>query len=151
MIPFFQKQIAEGGPVTITNPEMTRFWLTLEQAIHLAFNAAIVGIGGEVFVRRIPSATMADLAAVLIGDKDVELKIVGTRPGEKIHEQLISGNETYRTTEVMDGYAILPEIPLPGIKAFYGEPEGIAGAYSSKDTTLNRKELAALLASAGWL
>lgn len=151
VIPFFRKQIADGGPVTVTNPEMTRFWFTLDQAVKFAFDTAVVGIGGEVFVRRIPSSTMEDLAAVLIGDRDIEIKVIGTRPGEKVHEQLVSENEAHRTIEQREGFVILPELPLPGIKAFYGEPEGIEGAYSSRDALMSRDELAALLASAGWL
>ena len=151
VIPFFKKQIAEGGPVTVTNPDMTRFWFTLDRAVAMAFNAAVLGIGGEVFVSRIPSSTMGDLAAVLVGDRDIEIKVIGTRPGEKVHEHLISENEAYRTTRVMDGFAILPELSLPAISAFYGEYEGIAGAYSSKDTLMSRVELVVLLESAGWL
>jgi UDP-N-acetylglucosamine 4,6-dehydratase len=151
VIPFFQKQIAEGGPVTLTNPEMTRFWITLDQAVDLAFQAAVTGIGGEVFVRRIPSAMMADLAAVLVGDRGIEIKVVGTRPGEKVHEQLVSENEAYRTMESADGYVVLPELPLPHIQAFYGKPEGIVGAYSSNDALMTREELASLLHSVGWL
>ena len=151
VIPFFQRQIDEGGPVTLTNPEMTRFWLTLEQAVDLAFQAAVLGIGGEVFVRRIPSATMADLAAVMVGERDIEVKVIGTRPGEKVHEQLVSENEAYRTIADGQGYIVLPELPLPHIQSFYGKAAGIPGAYSSTDSLIGRSELAVLLSDAGWL
>ena len=151
VIPFFKKQIEVGGPVTVTNPDMTRFWFTLDRAVALAFNAAILGVGGEVFVSRIPSSTMGDLAAVLVGDRDIEIKVVGTRPGEKVHELLISDNEAHRTTEIMDGWAILPQLPLPAIEAAYGEYEGTAGAYSSRDSLMSQGELESLLRQEGWL
>jgi len=149
VIPFFKTQIEIGGPVTVTNPEMTRFWFTLDQAVNLAFKAAAIGIGGEIFVSKIPSSTMADLAAVLVGDKDIEITVIGTRPGEKVHEQLISANEAHRTIESEDGYIVLPELPLTGIQQHYGKPEGIAGAYSSSDTLIDREDLRKLLE--GWL
>jgi UDP-glucose 4-epimerase len=151
VIPFFKKQIEVGGPVTVTNPDMTRFWFTLDRAVTLAFNAAILGVGGEIFVSKIPSSTMGDLAAVLVGDRDIEIKVIGTRPGEKVHELLISENEAYRTIRIMDGFAVLPELPLPAIKAAYGEYDGIDGEYSSKDTLVSREELSELLAQEGWL
>jgi len=151
VIPFFANQIRKGGPVTITDPNMTRFWFTLDRAVALALNAAILGVGGEVFVSEIPSSTMHDLATVMIGDKDIELKVIGTRPGEKVHEQLVSGNEAYRTNEVMDGYVILPQIPLRAIQGFYGTFEGIAGPYSSNDALMSQEELQGLLAQEGWL
>ena len=151
VIPFFAKQIAEGGPVTITDPAMTRFWFTLDRAVALAFNAAILGVGGEVFISEIPASTMQDLATVMIGDRNIELKVIGTRPGEKVHEQLVSENEAYRTNKIMDGYVILPQIPLRAIQGFYGEFEGIAGPYSSNDTLMSQEELKGLLAQEGWL
>lgn len=151
VIPFFKEQIAQGGPVTITDERMTRFWFTLWDAVEWAVQAAAVGIGGEVFVRKMPSARLVDLAALLIGDLDVEMRYVGIRPGEKIHELLISEEEASRTVEVFDGYAVLPSLPLKGVEAFYDEPKGIEGAYSSNDTLMSQEELAALLDNAGWL
>lgn len=151
VIPFFRDQIEAGGPVTITDERMTRFWFTLDQAVDLAFDAAAVGIGGEVFVRRIPAARLLDLAHVLIGDRDIKIETIGMRPGEKIHELLISANEAPRTVEAMGGYAILPALPLGAIEAFYGKPVGIEGAYSSNDRLMSRQELKTLLDEAGWL
>lgn len=151
VIPFFKKQIEKGGPVTVTDERMTRFWFTLEQAVSLAFDAAAVGIGGEVFVRRIPAARLLDLAHVLIGDRDIRIETIGMRPGEKIHELLISANEAPRTVEAMGGYAILPALPLGAIEAFYGKHGGIEGAYSSNNSLMSCEELEALLDKAGWL
>lgn len=151
VIPFFKKQIAEGGPVTITDERMTRFWFTLQEAVEWAIQAAVVGIGGEVFVRKMPAASLVDLAAVLIGDREVEVRCIGIRPGEKLHELLISEDEASRTVELSGGYAVLPALPLEGIKEFYGEPEGIKGAYYSNDTLMSRDELEALLGRAGYL
>lgn len=151
VVPFFKKQIAAGGPVTITDERMTRFWFTLQAAVEWALQAAMVGMGGEVFVRKMPAARLVDLAAILIGDLDIEVRYIGIRPGEKIHELLISEDEASRTAEVPEGYAVLPMLPLEGIRAFYGEPEGIEGAYSSNDTLMSREELEDLLDRAGWL
>ena len=153
VIPFFKKQIAEGGPVTVTDAEMTRFWFTLDEAVSLALNAAVVGKGGEVFVKRIPAARLSDLAKVLIEAQElegIEVQSIGIRPGEKLHELLISENEALRTLEMYDGYVILPQIPL-GLEHFYGKPGGQIKAYSSQDVLLDKAALAALLDRAGWL
>ena len=150
VIPFFQSQIENGGPVTVTDTQMTRFWFTLSEAVNLAFNAAAIGKGGEVFVKRIPAARLTDLAEVLIGARNIEVQSIGIRPGEKLHELLVSENEALRAVEMYDGYVILPQIPL-GLESFYGKPGGQVGAYSSQDVLMDKVELVALLDRAGWL
>lgn len=151
VVPLFKKQIESGGPVTITDVRMTRFWFTLGDAVDLALNAANVGVGGEIFVRKIPAAGIVTLAQALIGPRDISIEEIGIWPGEKTHELLISKDEVLRVTKVTHGYAILPVVPMEHITAFYGEPEGIADEYSSRDGLMSVSELSVLLARADWL
>ena len=99
VVPLFKSQIRAGGPVTITTPEMTRFLISLDDAVSTIFAALADGGPGETYVPRIPSARMIDLAKVMIGDRPIELREVGIRPGEKVHEILISEEEMHRTVE----------------------------------------------------
>jgi FlaA1/EpsC-like NDP-sugar epimerase len=94
VIPYFIEQIKAGGPITITDLEMTRFFLTLEEAISLLFKAAEDSIGGETFVMNMPACYIRDIADVLIDEYgDVEIKEIGGRPGEKLDEMLISTHD----------------------------------------------------------
>ena len=93
VIPLFHEQIRRGGPVTVTTPEMTRFLMTLDQAVDTVFAALKDARPGEIYVPRVPSARMVDLAAVLIGDRPIETVFTGIRPGEKVHEILVSEEE----------------------------------------------------------
>ena len=97
VVPLFLDQIAAGGPVTITTADMTRFLLTLEDAVDTIFAAVRSAAPGETYIPQCPSAKMTDLAAYLIGDRDIETVITGIRPGEKIHEILLSEEEATRT------------------------------------------------------
>ena len=95
VIPFFIEQIKNGGPITITDVKMTRFFLTLEEAIELLFKASIDSIGGETFVMNMPACYIKDLAEVLMDEYGtVEVKETGMRPGEKLDEMLISHHES---------------------------------------------------------
>lgn len=95
VIPFFIEQIKNGGPITITDVKMTRFFLTLEEAIELLFKASIDSIGGETFVMNMPACYIKDLAEVLMEEYGtVEVKETGMRPGEKLDEMLISHHES---------------------------------------------------------
>lgn len=95
VIPYFIEQIKDGGPITITDKEMTRFFLTLEEAIELLFKASIDSIGGETFVMNMPSCYIRDLADVLMDVYGkVDVKETGIRPGEKLDEMLISSHES---------------------------------------------------------
>jgi UDP-N-acetylglucosamine 4,6-dehydratase len=108
VIPLFMKFKAEGlKEAPVTDVRMTRFWITLEQGVELVLKALDVAEGGEIFVPQIPSMRLTDLAHAI--DPDFEFKIIGIRPGEKIHESLISEDEM-RHTKIFDGiYVILPE------------------------------------------
>lgn len=113
VIPLFKEQIASGVPVTITAPEMTRFLLSLDEAALTVFAALKNGKAGDIFVPRIPSVKMQNVAKALVGDRKIEIVTTGIRPGEKIHEVLISREEALRSTSSGDYYIIhsmLPEI-----------------------------------------
>ncbi len=98
VIPYFIEQIKSGGPLTITDNKMTRFFLTLEEAIHLLFKASIDSIGGETFVMNMPACYIKDLAEVLMDEYGrVNVIETGMRPGEKLDEMLISHHESQLT------------------------------------------------------
>lgn len=111
VIPVFNQQIRAGGPLTITTPEMTRFLLSLDDAVDIVFAALRDGNTGETWIPRVPAAKMTDIAAALIGDRDIEVKITGIRPGEKIHEVLVSEEEAARTYDRGDYLSIEPILP----------------------------------------
>jgi len=143
VIPLFHEQIRAGGPVTITTPDMTRFLLSLEDAADTVFGALAKAYPGEIFIPRAPSARMVDLAEALIGDRPIETRVTGIRPGEKIHEILVSDEEAGRTVERGKWYAIqpmLPEIQLDGT----GDA-ALAKEYSSGDIVMNLDETRSLL------
>jgi UDP-glucose 4-epimerase len=113
VIPLFHEQIRSGGPLTITHPEMTRFPLSLADAVEVIFDAVREGRSSETYVPQIPSARIIDVAAALIGKRPIEVVTTAIRPGEKLHEILISEEESQRTFKrkrflVIE--AILPEL-----------------------------------------
>ncbi len=113
VIPLFHSQIRKGGPITITTVEMTRFLLSLHEAVDTIFAAISSALPGETYVPRVPSSRIVDVATALIGDQSIERVVTGIRPGEKIHEILISEEEAYRTVDRGKWYAIrsmLPEV-----------------------------------------
>jgi UDP-glucose 4-epimerase len=143
VIPLFHDQIRRGGPVTITTPEMTRFLLSLDQAVDTVFAALCEGKAGETYIPRVPAARVTDIAAVLIGDHPIELAYTGIRPGEKTHEILISEEEAFRVTDRGAFYAIfslLPELASTATDRIVLEKE-----FSSADNVMSRHDLAALL------
>jgi len=111
VIPLFHEQIRNGGPVTITIPEMTRFLLSLDQAVDTVFAAVRRADPGDTYVPGAPSATVVNVARALIGDRKIETVITGIRPGEKIHEILVSEEEANRCFKNGDYYAIRPMLP----------------------------------------
>jgi FlaA1/EpsC-like NDP-sugar epimerase len=117
VIPLFRQQIRGGGPVTVTDPSMTRFLFTLSQAVDTIFAAIRTGKRGETFVPRIPSGRILDVAKAMIGERKIEIRITGIRPGEKIHEVLISREESARLHH-RDGYYVVgPMLPELGFEA----------------------------------
>jgi FlaA1/EpsC-like NDP-sugar epimerase len=119
VIPLFRKQIKAGGPVTITDPTMTRFMMSMSQAVDLVFKSAEMSQGGEVFIFKMPTVNICDLAEVLIAElapryghrpEDIKVEIIGTKPGEKMYEELMTEDEASRSLERDDMFIILPQI-----------------------------------------
>lgn len=108
VVPLFQRQVAEGR-LTITDERMTRFWITLPQAVDLVLFAVGSMVGGEVFVPKIPSMRVTDLAEALA--PGIGYDVVGIRPGEKLHEALLTTDEARRSVDAGDVYVVLPEHP----------------------------------------
>jgi UDP-N-acetylglucosamine 4,6-dehydratase (inverting) len=107
VIPFFLKLKDEGRPLTITDPNMTRFNILLNQGVDLIIFALLNSFGGEIYVPKIPSYNVFDLAEAI--DPGAEKKIIGMRPGEKIHEEMISSIDSLNTIDIGDYFIILPD------------------------------------------
>ncbi len=127
VIPIFKKQIAKGGPVTLTDAEMTRFIMTVEESVRLVIDSAEIACGGEVFITKMPVARIEDMARAMIDElapqfgydpADIKLEIIGTKPGEKLYEELMSDEETRRAVELEQYFAV-----LPAFRGVYGQIE----------------------------
>lgn len=143
VIPLFHEQIKHGGPVTITTQEMTRFLLPLESAVDTIFAALQGAQPGETYIPKIPAARIVDVAKAMMGDSNIGIKYTGIRPGEKVHEILVSEEEAWRTYDRGNYYAIKPMLPElvktdPGVQALSKE-------YSSGDFLMTSAETLALL------
>ena len=117
VIPIFKQQIKNGGPVTLTDPEMTRFVMTVEESVRLVIDSAEQAQGGEVFITKMPVLRIADLAEVMIellaeqyghDPRKIPIEVIGSKPGEKLYEELMSDEETRRAVELEDYFAVLP-------------------------------------------
>lgn len=142
VVPLFIDQIAHGGPVTITTTDMTRFLLSLEQAVDTVLAAVSEARAGETYIPRVPAARIADLAEVLIDGRDIPVEVTGIRPGEKIHEIMVSEEECYRTIERGSYYVICPM--LPELRPQIDRP-ALTTEYSSERTSLDHEGLRVLL------
>ena len=109
VVPYFKTLAENGQPLPITDSRMTRFWISLDQAVNFVVSSFSMMGGGEIFVPKIPSMKITDLAdAIFPGGGTVASEI---RPGEKLHEEMISEDDSRRTIELEDRYVILPTIP----------------------------------------
>lgn len=148
----FASQIANGGPVTVTDKAMTRFVMLLEEAVSLLLRAAEIARGGEIFVLKMDGARILDLAQAMIDElaprygrnsKDIKIQVTGTRPGEKLHEHLMTEDEVVRSLDSGELYTILPATTDPS--AYAGFKPAKLTSYSSKDVRLlGYEELRAL-------
>jgi UDP-N-acetylglucosamine 4,6-dehydratase/5-epimerase len=151
VIPLFLRQIEKKEKLTITDPEMTRFLMTLDQSVNLVEHAILKSIGGEIFVRKAPACTVLDLAKTMIhkfGDGDEgRIQIVGIRPGEKIDEVLVNEYEIQRAFETSEYFAIQPE--YSEVKPTSNFPLGFE--YTSANTTrlTSHQEIGNLLDAMG--
>lgn len=138
VIPLFREQILSGGPVTITTPDMTRFLLNLDQAVDTVFATIRHAKRGETYIPRTRSARIVNIAEALIGNRNIGKKIIGIRPGEKVHEILVSEEECHRTIIRGDYYVILPIIPE--LREKEKEISPLNKEYSSADNLLSLEE-----------
>ena len=144
VIPLFLHQIESGGPVTITDPSMTRFLLSLEQAVDTILAALKDGHPGETFIPRVPAATVENIAKAVIGERKIDTRVIGIRPGEKMHESLVSEEESHHTYLRGNYYAI--GSMLPELAHIYKEEEpALSTEYSSGDDVMDLAQTAALL------
>jgi FlaA1/EpsC-like NDP-sugar epimerase len=154
VIPYFIEQIKSGGPITITDQEMTRFFLTLEEAIRLLFKAAEYSIGGETFVMNMPACRIRDVALVLMNHYGkVDIVEMGSKPGEKLDEMLISRHEALQSycydenyyvilpvnsrLELLDNYSLLEKFKYP--------------EFSSRTQLMNLPKIEEMLKKGGFL
>lgn len=156
VVPLFRSLIDQGKALTVTDPQMTRFIMTLSDSVELVLKALTDGVGGEVFVKKMPAHTISELIDVMYEGVEKAKRrtvIIGTRPGEKIHEVLVSDVESVRTVDRGDYYVILPQIPLPAIEKRYGKVKtATAFVYASNTTErISKEALRKLLTSEGWL
>ncbi len=146
IVPLFVEQAQNNKPLTVTMPEMTRFLLTLDRAVDTVFAVIDHGRPGETFVPKVASANITDLAKAVMGDKDLPIVYTGIRPGEKIHEIMVSEEECFRTKELGQYYVIVPVLPeLRDGNTF--EP-ALSKEYSSNDNNISIESLRELIGSA---
>lgn len=146
IVPLFVEQVQKGHSVTVTLPEMTRFLLSLDRAVDTVFEALTKGKPGQTFVPKVPAANIVDLAKAIMGDKDLPITYTGIRPGEKVHEIMVSEEECYRTIEQGEYYVILPV--LPELRDGADFVQALENEYSSRDNNISVADLRELLASA---
>jgi UDP-N-acetylglucosamine 4,6-dehydratase/5-epimerase len=145
VVPIFLRQ-ADSGELTITDERMTRFWITLPQAVDFVLTRLPMMEGGEIFVPKIPSMRVVDIAEAIA--PGVPRRITGIRPGEKLHEVMLTEDEARHALELDDCYLIYPEFPLWRDTPYGGGPPVADGFRYSSDTNdawLSSGELAAML------
>lgn len=145
VIPLFHDLIRGGGPVTITDARMTRFLLCLDDSVDLIFGAVRDGNTGDLFVPRAPSARVVDIAEVLIGDKDIKTVETGIRPGEKLHEIMISEDEARRAFRRGAYFVIPSNLPEIHDTASAEGLDTLDAEYSSAENVIDQGELRSLL------
>jgi len=145
VIPIFLEQ-RRRGKITVTDPRMTRFWLTLEQGVKFVIRCLEQMHGGEIFVPKIPSMRLLDLAETIAPGCQVET--IGIRPGEKLHEVLVSEDESRQTLETEDMYVIQPSHPWWKSETWVNAkplPEGFRYSSDTNERWLTRRELEGLV------
>lgn len=154
VIPLFADQIAEGRPITITDPEMTRFMMSLEDAVELVMFAFQNGKPGEIFVQKAPAATIDVLTQALkecLGVPEHDVQVIGTRHGEKLYEALLSREEMAASEDLGDYYRVLPDLRSLNYDKFVEKGElkiSEAVDYNSHNTRrLDKIEMVSMLKS----
>lgn len=137
VIPLFHEQIAAGGPVTVTVPNMTRFLLSLNSAVDTVFHALNQARAGETIVPIAASATIMNVAKAMVGERSVPIQVTGIRPGEKMDEIMVSDEEAPRTIRRGDYYAVLPMLPELIRHHDQRQPAVLKKEFSSGDQVLD--------------
>jgi UDP-N-acetylglucosamine 4,6-dehydratase len=147
VIPYFKQLASEGKPFPITDKRMTRFWITLNQAVEFVLETFEIMQGGELYVPRIPSMKIMDLARAIKNDFSYEE--VGIRPGEKLHEEMISPDDSRRTIELSNRYCVSPIYADWGFNPPKGKKveDGFSYRSDSNDLWLNIEKLQELISS----
>jgi FlaA1/EpsC-like NDP-sugar epimerase len=150
VIPLFHQQIRDGRPITLTDPGMSRFMMSLKEAVQLVFDATHLMKGGEVFILKMPSIYIKDLVDVMIEElcplygrnpASMKLQIVGKRPGEKIYEVLMTREEAQWALETETLFILTPHIKIPRMKDKVYEYEGAKKALVQEYTSESAKKL----------
>jgi len=141
VIPFFQEIASKGSPLPITDFRMTRFWISLESAVKFVIESLEIMTGGELYVPIIPSMKIIDLAKAIA--PEVKLEEIGMRPGEKLHEEMISAEDSRRTIILKDRYVVTPVVSEWGYKVPKGEimPEGVAYRSDTNDLWMSKLDI----------
>jgi FlaA1/EpsC-like NDP-sugar epimerase len=159
VIPIFREQIRQGHTVTLTDPEMTRFIMSIEEAVRLVIDSALLARGGEVFVTKMPVIRIKDLAEVMIDElapefghnpADIKIEMIGTKPGEKMYEELMNQEETRRALELEKYFAVIPAFSSFTHATEYNYPDIKSGSidrpyHSDNETPLTKVQLAEFL------
>lgn len=159
VIPIFRKQIQQGGPVTLTDMEMSRFIMSKEQAAKLVLDSVFLAKGGEVFITKMPIIKISTLAEVMIEElaelyghnpADIDIDVIGVKPGEKLYEELMSDEETRRSVELINYFSVLPAFRgmYSDIQYDYQDIQSdkVTKAYnSSEEEALSKEELRVFL------
>lgn len=141
VIPFWKQLAQEGRPLPITDLRMTRFWISIDQAVHFVMQSLELMSGGELYVPRIPSMRIIDLAMAVA--PDAKLEEIGMRPGEKLHEEMISADDSRRTVILQNRYVVTPVVAEWGYKIPSGEsmPEGKAYQSDTNDLWMSQDQI----------
>lgn len=141
VIPFFSALAAEGKPLPLTDLRMTRFWISIDAAVKFVLSSLELMSGGELYVPRIPSMKLIDLAKAV--DPTAKIVDIGMRPGEKLHEEMISSDDSRRTFVMGDRYIVTPVVAEWGYKEPEGQrmPEGVAYQSNTNDIWMTEEEI----------
>ena len=147
VVPYF-KSLASTGVLPITDERMTRFWITLDQGVRFVLDSLERMSGGELYVPKIPSMRVVDLAKAMV--PEATLQVVGIRPGEKLHEEMISVSDARSTVDIGDRYVIQPHLDIWPRKREEGRPvpDGFSFASDTNDQWLSVDELRAMVTDA---
>ena len=165
VVPIFHRQIAQGGPITLTDRSMTRFVMSVQEAVRLILDSAEMARGGEVFVTKMPAMRIEDLAFTMIEElaprynldpEKIEVIEIGVKPGEKLYEELMNSEETRRTVELKKYFCVMPALRGEAHQVTCGYPNIVRTAViepyvSHMEKPLTKDEIKAFLKCNGLL